>query len=400
MAILLPTNADTGFWSRNASTGSTLNFNNYGAAFFDASDAGPTGATWNNITLAFNGNTSDSAGAVTAGILKGTGTTAPSSGGTVNAVTVRFWHNAGREAWFDLAVPAGGWTWAKVEALHVEFDYLDPDMKVSVYESDGGALLGTATYPLIDSAVGMQLVAASKNDYILLLAFGDDNVETWTTPVTFTEFFQVNDTGGDDASIGAWYVKIDDVGSAVGLAGAVVLTRSAGEEQVGVIMVVQGADPTTFEDVAFASGSHFNSHQNTNAPDPSSITTNTDGAVVIVMTGNRSDAGHLNSSSGVPNTFDVDAPSGYTIEADFNPSVPNGTDAEGAPGRLEQGTGNGDAQMTWAHQTVATAGVENPGAYANFLSTRDHKVITFAIRPAIAAVRPPFPRRQLTTVRM
>ena len=119
---------------------------------FDASDAGPTDneATWTNDANAFDGDSSTTATTTTNGTettdeLRGAGTNAPASGGTISGVEARIytgtvgtqnWRvytDAEAEsllntsttsddtwsAWSALSVPSGGWTWAKVQALEL-----------------------------------------------------------------------------------------------------------------------------------------------------------------------------------------------------------------------------------------------------------------------------------------
>ncbi|MEN8233776.1 MAG: hypothetical protein ABFR89_02495 [Actinomycetota bacterium] len=371
MGITFPSNADTDLYDFQANALTSMVFDTPGFYYFDASDAGPTDseAGWSNDANAFDGSTSTSATAIIPDrTLSGTGTNAPSSGPAIDKVRC---HTINGNT--TLLTPTGGWTWAKVQALEVRM-YDDDLLGVQLTYHSSGQQLGSGYIASTNVAkVWVQVLA--EDDYLLLLATGDDDAETWNTPTGMTEIFQVNDTGGDDASIGAWYRKADAAGYSQ------TLTRSGGEEQVGVMMVVRGADPTNFLDVTFAAASHFASQQNDDTPDPPSITTVTDGAAVITLVGNRSDTEHL-GSDGLGVNWTVVPSTGYTVEDAGSMTANRGTNAEGAPGRLEMGSGNGDAQMTWAYKIVATAGSEDPSAWSGFAGTRDMKVATFAIRPA------------------
>ncbi len=132
--------------------------------YFDASDGGPTDpdTEWVSDSQAFNGSVGDGAvqntanvGSATTGYLEGEGTTAPASGGTISQVMTRVFYDIGTGAeleyrvttdaagetlvtvpsaslpepptgaiwseWFQVSVPSGGWTWAKLQALEVRF---------------------------------------------------------------------------------------------------------------------------------------------------------------------------------------------------------------------------------------------------------------------------------------
>ncbi len=123
--------------------------------YFDASDAGPTDndAAWANENQGFDGNVTTSASTATAGTettneMRGEGTTAPGSGGTIGDVYGRIFGADGGATinwkiytdsegeslgaftgttldssrfgpWGKLTVPSGGWTFAKIQALEI-----------------------------------------------------------------------------------------------------------------------------------------------------------------------------------------------------------------------------------------------------------------------------------------
>ncbi len=129
--------------------------------YFDASDAGPTdaGSDWYSDANAFDGSTASHAGIAGdygQGTLTGEGTNAPASGDSITQVRARFhaytmgagtingvywredtastgtllgsdtsWYSFFPSAWSSyttLTAPSGGWTWAKIQALAVDFD--------------------------------------------------------------------------------------------------------------------------------------------------------------------------------------------------------------------------------------------------------------------------------------
>lgn len=124
---------------------------------FDASDAGPidAGADWTNDASAFDGSVSTSATTTISGAtLKGEGTNAPGSGGTISQVRARIYGStsasiagvlegyirtdgaaellglptingtsvaASYSSYVTLSTPSGGWTWAKIQSLELTF---------------------------------------------------------------------------------------------------------------------------------------------------------------------------------------------------------------------------------------------------------------------------------------
>lgn len=114
-------------------------------------------------------------------------------------------------------------------------------------------------------------------------------------------------------------------------------------------VVLRGVDATTPEDAAVTSAVDV-----TVNPDPPAITTVTDGAWVIPMTGNG--RGFLASA----------APSGYANLA---------TAGSGATNAFSE---------AMATKEVATAGSEDPGVFTQDTSVRGWVVATVAVRPASA----------------
>jgi len=157
------------FWVDSDSTGSLISSTTY---YFDASDAGPTDSDnkWDNEANAFNGEDTDYAECTATPMdhtytLGAFGTNAPASGDDIMQVAVRFKGYTDEESinnlklvvlsssvflgsselvneesveWSPtetLSVPAGGWTWAKIQALEASLyvsatDYTNVEQRV------------------------------------------------------------------------------------------------------------------------------------------------------------------------------------------------------------------------------------------------------------------------------
>ncbi len=130
--------------------------------------------------------------------------------------------------------------------------------------------------------------------------------------------------------------------------------------------VLRGVDTTTPMDAAVV---EFDQGSTTN-PDPSEITTVTDGAWVIALQANYKHP-------------TITYPSGYINTVD-------------AAGSETKRIGIGGAT-----KEVVTAGAEDPGTFT-YQNARDCYCFTVAVRPSgvAVAVYPPFPRRQSRRIRM
>jgi hypothetical protein len=117
-----------------------------------------------------------------------------------------------------------------------------------------------------------------------------------------------------------------------------------------VAVVLRGVDTSTPEDA----NETFVGFSGATQPDSPSITTVTDGALVI----SAIHAGILDAA--------VTAPAGYTNQVDI---ASNGSFI--------------DHTTAIASAIKATAGAEDPGAWSDFGSSTDGSALTFAVRPAV-----------------
>lgn len=148
-----------------------------GTHHFDASDAGPTdsGADWNNDAQAFNGVKTNAAVKANfeTGALTGEGTTAPTTGSAIGEVWVRVTYKSSgglveflieedsvggtdllgltrlalstttrTSRDYLITVPSGGWTWQKINDLAISFTDGNDDGEINlaeirVYDSNG-----------------------------------------------------------------------------------------------------------------------------------------------------------------------------------------------------------------------------------------------------------------------
>jgi hypothetical protein len=276
----------------------------------------------------------------------------------------------------------------------------DTDLYAYITGATGQFVFSFETTPT--NSWEMDVDSVQDDDVILVFIAKDDDGGTgWTVPTsmagitalsggsgTYDQVARLNDSNRDEAEIAVYMTVITSASSLATSTNHTFITDDSGEEISWVAVIVRGTDVSgtlsNWKDgVTEATGST----QDTNTPDPPGVTTNTDGAVVVTMDGNSQNARHLGAND-VTYAFLVTPPSGYTIESDTNGIVGGDNSQDnhpyGAPGRTQMGVGNGDAQMSWAYKTVTTAGSENPGAWGGFQTTRDHKYLTFAIKPASA----------------
>ena len=168
--------------------------------FFDASDAGPTDndSVWTNDANLFDGDFSTFARCSTIGTeitneLRGEGTNAPASGGTISAVRFRISGNADGSSerinvtvftdgeaedfgarfhqpsvdvifhgqWENLGTPSGGWTWAVVQAL-----------EISVWQLNSGAIDAYVIELFVEHDEGTEKLFNQNID-------GDSNIKAW-----------------------------------------------------------------------------------------------------------------------------------------------------------------------------------------------------------------------------
>ena len=226
---------------------------------------------------------------------------------------------------------------------------------------------------------------AAGDHFVVFTGHSDNAGGSQSAPSGWTHWFEYINADGDDFTLHGYYHTVTS-GEASGGSASAAFTFGESEEFTAVMFHVEGADDTDFDDQVTPVATNT---QNTDSPIPAAITTNTDGAVVIVLDANPSDAGHLRASSDRPGYFQPIGPAGYTIE---DAGYTSGGNSEGAPGRLEMGTGFADAQMSWGWKLVASAGTETPGNWSQsggngseFANLRDHKDVTMVIKPSSGA---------------
>jgi len=226
---------------------------------------------------------------------------------------------------------------------------------------------------------------AEGDHFVVFTGHSDDAGGSQSAPSGWTHWFEYINADGDDFTLHGYYHTVTS-GEASGGSASAAFTFGENEEFTALMFHVEGADDTDFDDQVTPVATNT---QNTDSPIPAAITTNTDGAVVIVLDANPSDAGHLRASSDRPGYFQPIGPAGYTIE---DAGYTSGGNSEGAPGRLEMGTGFADAQMSWGWKLVASAGTETPGNWSQsggngseFANLRDHKDVTMVIKPSSGA---------------
>jgi len=202
-------------------------------------------------------------------------------------------------------------------------------------------------------------------DYLLFEAARDDDVSEATYDTGFIEIARKLEASGDDRS---GYIAQKYISDAASEAATYSFSwaSDSGEPAVGSLVIVRGADPAAFLDVAYVEGTHYLTQNSSSGPDGASITTNTNGAVVVVFAFGTNFDGTTD-----PDVSSATRPTGYTALG----GVSGG-------GWDRSGTGSREAQWLSSYKTVATAGAEDPAAYTGFAnSSNDYGIFTFAIKP-------------------
>lgn len=222
------------------------------------------------------------------------------------------------------------------------------------------------TRALIDPGTDLVLTKPSglvNGDYLQAKIGRDDNVGVLTLPTDWVTIARVQEAAGDDRELLFAIKKIVD---AAGEPDDYTFVWDDSEPAVGTLAIVRGANLTDYLDVAFVEGTHYASHLNTDAPNPPSITTVTDGAVIDVLVVGTNANG--TSDPGINNaTF----PTGYTA---FGGQA-TGWDRAGTGGRRPQWLG--------CFKEIATAGADNPSAFGGLANAlNDFSSMVIAIKPA------------------
>jgi len=180
--------------------------------YFNASISGPTDAqgVWTNIANAFDGSTSTSATTSTvvsgtSNYLVGTGTTAPTSGGTIIWVRARVFADAGTGATWSsyttLFVPTGGWTWSKVNGLTAKIrknTSVGPSTNVGPEIYDGATLLGIP----VNAASGNNTVAVYRLE-VEVASSGGSGSTSLSSGTTYYWRVRGKDPSGSN-TFGSW----------------------------------------------------------------------------------------------------------------------------------------------------------------------------------------------------
>lgn len=178
----------------------------------------------------------------------------------------------------------------------------------------------------------------------------------WATPSGFTLIDSNNDTTGRDRSHGIWYkIANNESGNyTFELEGS-----TTGHNRSAGIVVYRGVDISNILDVSYNEVNHYSNFENEPLPTPDSITTVTDGALVIV------------TSAIVPTIITSGgAPSGYNLRID------------------EKAVSN----LHLADKIVSNAGLESPGAWTHSGGnvSDESSTFTIALRPATDEVLVPY----------
>lgn len=209
---------------------------------------------------------------------------------------------------------------------------------VNQQDSSTGAEVGLSTYTAGDMLVAFSMVsnagaAALQNPQNVRV-----NETGWTEHVNFTNlggFDKALDVSYDEAASQSGNQTVDSSD-----------TTTADYDWQAIFCTFDGVDTTVTFDVAATTYATTD----TTSPDPASITTVTDGALVCVV-----------GASVGGTVSNITPPSGYTE-------------------RVEQIS---SAEYLYvACKEVATAGAEDPGTLGGYDTTTDHAFVTVALRPA------------------
>ena len=119
------------------------------------------------------------------------------------------------------------------------------------------------------------------------------------------------------------------------------------------IMAFRGVDTTTPWDVTYVEGDHRQGAFGLSAPTPKPITTNTDGAMVVIS--------FQGENGGTQSAYTQ--PSGYTEVHDY-------------------AVNNFGLTLGTAYKKVDTKGTETPGSYTSSVTDADQALFTLALKPA------------------
>ena len=219
-------------------------------------------------------------------------------------------------------------------------------MPVWTVSSPGTPLQTSGSNP----ASGTWTIPANSvaDDFLICYMYSRDNTFDWTVSGVTLK----NSANGATGRIGIYYKRL------AGGDANPTWTRSVSSTNCTVMygcFLVRRADPTVTDPFEAESGAPA-AWSNTTTPNPDSVVTISDGAMVIVISGANNDGTHSPSTS----------PATYSEITDH-----------------EDTTGT-DASATSFYRIVATAGTEDPGTFTragNATASDDGYVWTGAIKP-------------------
>ena len=199
--------------------------------------------------------------------------------------------------------------------------------------------------------------AGVSDGHVMVLGgqLGDNDSGTLQTdPASngWTEIDHFEESAGGDQTVGLWY----RVASSEPASYTIEWDHGAPPNNSCFIVAYSGVDNTTPLDVVYAQGTHYSRQTATASPDPASITTNNDNAMVVVFV--------MTKQNGV---------TAYTPSSGFDERID-------MVGGVSQGNSVAD-------DINATAGALDPGTVTctGCAGTDDHAVFTIALREAATA---------------
>lgn len=196
-----------------------------------------------------------------------------------------------------------------------------------------------------------------EDDLIIVLCKNDATGSTWTDPADFTQL-EVTDATSNQR----FYLGYKVRGATQGSGYTFSHSFGGGTNTAGIMVVVRNQNATPF-DVTYVKASHFTESVDDLSYAPSAITTQTDDALVLILSG----------YSGGPGLITWGAPSGYTTEV-----------------ALEAGSSR---NLHAVSKAIPTAGTETPGEYTTTGDAgEDGASFTLAIRsetsPGVGTIAP------------
>ena len=213
-------------------------------------------------------------------------------------------------------------------------------MAITFVSQDGNAI-GYGTSITVTAPAGIQ-----DDDLLIATCLGDQYGQSWTGPAGWSEIDDHSSLTGSGRTA-ALYYKVASSES-----GNYEFTYSKGEELAAAIIVLRGADTSTPIDVTYVQGTHMVDGANNALPTNAAITTNTDGAWVV-----------LAHNALIDDFTAGGAPTNYTLRSS---ELAN------------------KANVFIATREISSAGAETPGAWTHTASPEDasdYVLFTIAARP-------------------